>query len=69
MANIFLCWKTYLFCIIKDIAYHFIRDMFKIIIQSLKVQISYNKTHRIRDIILKSISSHNLDITPKVQSS
>ena len=41
--------------------------MFKITMQSLKVQVSCCKTHRIRDIILENASSYNLDITPNIR--
>ena len=37
--------------------------------QNLKVQISCYKTYRIRNIILKNMSPHNLGVAPKVRSS
>ena len=37
--------------------------------QSLKVQASYCKTHKIGNIMFKNASPHNLDIAPKGRSS
>ena len=72
IADIFLCQETDLLCIfniVKGMMCNLIRDMSKMIMQSLKVQVSYYKTHRIGDIMLKNVSSYNLDIVPKIVSS
>ena len=47
-----------------NIIYSFVRGMFKTIMQSLKVLIFHYETYRIRNIMLKNIGSHNLDIIP-----
>ena len=68
----FLYQKTDLLCIfniVKNMVYDFVRCMSKMMIQGFKVQMSYCKTHRIRNIMLKNASLHNLDIIPKVKNS
>ena len=72
VANMFFVLENgsslYLLNIIKNIMYDFVRYMFKIAMQSLKVQVSCCKTHRIKDIILKNTNPYNLDIIPKIGS-
>ena len=66
----FLYWKMnllYIFNVVKDITHNFIRGIFKITMQSLKVWISYCKTYRIENIMLKNASLHNLDIIQRLR--
>ena len=59
----------YIFNVIKDITYDFIRDMSKIMMQSSKVQVSCHKTHKIGNIMLENANTHNLDIASNIKSS
>ena len=68
-ADMFLCWKTDLLYIIKDIMHDFVRCMFKTMVKGLKFQMSCCKTYNIRNIMLKNVSSHNLNIALKIRSS
>ena len=50
MTDMFLCWEIDLICIlniVKDITYDYVKYTSKTTIQSLKVQMSCCKTHRI----------------------
>ena len=72
IADIFPYWETDLLCIfniVKDIIYDLIRGMSKMMMQSLKVKKSCYKTYRIENIMLENVSSYNLEVTSKVESS
>ena len=71
-ANIFLCWEIDLLCIfniVKDMMYDLIRGISKMMIKSLKVQVSYYKAYKIRNIMLENASPYNLDVVPEVEDS
>jgi len=59
--NIFLYCEIDFFHILnifKNMTYNFIKYIFKMM-----------KTHKIKDIVFKNVSSYNLDIAPKIGSS
>jgi len=52
------------FNIVWDISHGFIRNMPKSTMNYLIIWVPYNKAHRIRNIVLNDICSHNLDAPP-----
>ena len=68
----FLYWKKdllHIFNIVKNMTHDLIRGMFKIMMQSLKVQLSCYKAYKIGNIMLENASSYNLDVAPEVRGS